>query len=128
MIAESPAFRRGEFVKLDNYVREKNLPRVDFIKLDVEGSELDVLKGAAMSISYWKSRLAISAYHKLDDLWSLMNFIKSIRPDYEFAMRQYATDYASAPHVFNENLKPLFEQFGVDLSIPGFEECVLFAR
>ena len=117
-----------QIVMLDSYVREKNLPRVDFIKLDVEGSELDVLKGATISISCWKPRLAISAYHKLDDLWTLMNFIKSIRPDYEFAMRQYSTDYASAPQTFNENLRPLFEQFGVDLSIPSFEECVLFAR
>ena len=113
---------------LDDYVRENNLPRVDYIKLDVEGSELDVLKGAAISISCWKPRLAISAYHKLDDLWTLMNFIKSIRPDYEFALRQYATDYASAPHAFDKNDIALFETFDADIRIACYEECVLFAR
>ena len=113
---------------LDNYVREKGLPRVDYIKLDVEGAELDVLKGAAISIACWKPRLAISAYHKLDDLWTLMNFVKSIRPDYEFAMRQYATDYASAPHAFDEDTKEIFEMFDLDIRKLNYEECVLFAR
>lgn len=113
---------------LDDYVRENNLPRVDFIKMDVEGAELDVLKGASISISCWKPILALSAYHKLDDLWTLMNFVKSIRPDYEFSFRQYVTDYASAPHAFDERTKILFETFGLDVRIMNYEECVLFAR
>ena len=115
-------------VTLDDYVRENNLPRVDFIKMDVEGAELDVLKGAAISITAWKPKLALSAYHKLDDLWTLMNFVKSIRPDYEFAMRQYALDYASAPYFFNDSLEKLFKFFDLDLKNPYYEECVLFAR
>lgn len=113
---------------IDDYVREKKLPRVDCIKLDVEGAELDVLKGAAITITCYKPILMLSAYHKLDDLWTLMNFVKSLRSDYEFAMRQYSIDYASAPHVFDENTKMLFENFGVDISKLYFEECVLFAR
>jgi FkbM family methyltransferase len=32
---------------LDEYVREHNIDRVDVIKLDVEGGEIDVLRGAA---------------------------------------------------------------------------------
>ena len=73
---------------LDSYVREKNLPRVDFLKLDVEGAELDVLRGATTTIARFKPILALSAYHKLDDFWTLMNFVKSIRPDYEFNLRK----------------------------------------
>lgn len=119
---------KTKVVTLDDYVHEKHLPRVDYIKLDVEGAELDVLKGAAISISCWKPRLAVSAYHKLNDLWTLMNFIKSIRPDYEFAMRQYSTDYASAPNAFSKNTKDLFEAFDLDLRMLNYEECVLFAR
>jgi FkbM family methyltransferase len=33
--------------RLDDYVKQKDLARVDFIKMDVEGAELPVLKGAA---------------------------------------------------------------------------------
>lgn len=113
---------------LDSYVREKNLPRVDYIKLDVEGAELDVLKGATISISCFKPTLAISAYHKFDDFWTLMNFVKSIRPDYEFAMRQYPTSYESLPNAFDGGLKYFFDSFGLDCTYPNYEECVLFAR
>ena len=69
----------AQITTLDAYVREKNLPRVDFIKLDVEGAELDVLKSAVTTIAQYKPILALSAYHKWDDFWTLMNFVKLIR-------------------------------------------------
>ena len=50
---------------IDAYAREKNLPSVDFIKMDVESAELDILKGAAMTIARFKPILAISAYISL---------------------------------------------------------------
>lgn len=118
----------AQIVTLDDYVREHNLPSVDFIKMDVEGAELDVLRGAAITIAKCKPILALSAYHKLDDFWTLMNFVRSIRPDYEFAMRQYAVDYASAPQVFDSKIKNLFGSLGLDLNYPVYQECVLFAR
>ena len=113
---------------LDNYVGEKNLPRVDFIKMDVEGSELDILKGAAVTIAKYKPILALSAYHKLDDFWTLMNFVKSIRPDYEFALRQYATTPEDIADFFPKEIVNLFEFVGLDVSLPNYDECVLFAR
>ncbi|WP_338763946.1 FkbM family methyltransferase [Bernardetia sp. ABR2-2B] len=33
-------------VILDNYIKEKNIPQPDFIKLDIQGYELEALKGA----------------------------------------------------------------------------------
>ena len=36
---------------LDNYLKEKNIEKVDFIKCDVEGFELKVLKGAKSLLS-----------------------------------------------------------------------------
>ena len=113
---------------LDSYVGEKKLPRVDFIKMDVEGAEPDILKGAAATIAKYKPILALSAYHKLDDFWTLMNFIKSIRPDYEFALRQYATKPEDVAEFFPEERVKLFETVGLDISLPNYEECVLFAR
>jgi FkbM family methyltransferase len=35
-----------ETVSLDEFVRDYNIPTIDFLKLDVEGSELDILQGA----------------------------------------------------------------------------------
>ena len=113
---------------LDAYVREKNLPRVDFIKLDVEGAELDVLKGAVTTIARFKPILALSAYHKLDDFWTLMNFVKSVRPDYEFAMRQSFDSYEDLPTTFTKDHLIEFAKLGLEPDTRWFGECVLFAR
>ena len=125
---DAGGMERAQIITLDSYVGEKNLPSVDFIKMDVEGAELDILKGAAITITRFKPILAISAYHKLDDFWTLTKFIKSLRPDYEFALRQYATTNEDIPGWVSVNHVKLFNFFGLDSNGPNYEECVLFAR
>ena len=120
-----------ELVKIttiDAYVREKNLPRVDFIKTDVEGAELDLLRGATTTIARFKPILALSAYHKWDDFWTLMNFVKSVRPDYEFAMRQFVISNEDGAYHFQNNMEGRLDALGLRPVIAGFGECVLFAR
>ena len=118
----------AQVVTLDYYVASHNLPRVDFIKLDTEGAELDILRGAANSIARWKPKMAISAYHKPDDLWTLMKFIKSIRPDYEFALRQWASTNEDGPYFVTTEMMNLFASFGLDTKRPTFCDCVLMCR
>ena len=118
----------AKITTLDNYVRENNLPRVDFIKLDVETAELSVLRGAAATIARFKPILAISAYHKWDDFWVLMNFAKSIRPDYEFALRQFPERYEGMPTMFGDLKEDYLRAFGIEPDWRDFYECVLFAR
>ena len=124
----------AQIISIDEYVREKKIPHVDFIKLDVEGSELDTLKGAVQTLLRFKPKLAISAYHEPDDFWILTKFIKSIRPDYEFAFRQYTTDYLTGKYVFDNvpnpqiDLKKFLESFGIYPNLPYFYECVLYAK
>ena len=67
---------------LDDYVSSK-LSRVDFIKMDIEGAEMDAIDGAAKIIQEFKPRLAISAYHKPEDLWEIPIKLKSLNPSYE---------------------------------------------
>lgn len=125
---DSEGSETAQIVTLDSYVREKNLPSVDFLKLDVEGAELDVLKGATTSIARYKPILALSAYHKWDDFWTLMNFIKSIRPDYEFAMRQFVVSKEDGAYHFHDGMEENFERLGLRPALIGYNECVLFAR
>ena len=113
---------------LDAYVREKDLRSVDFIKLDVEGGELDVLRGAATTIARFKPILALSAYHKWDDFWTLMNFVKSIRSDYEFAMRQFVISREDGAYLFDANTEKNLDLLGLRPAITNSGECVLFAR
>lgn len=67
---------------LDEYASSK-LSRVDFIKMDIEGAEMDAIEGAAKIIREFKPRLAISVYHKPNDLWQIPLKLKALNPTYE---------------------------------------------
>jgi FkbM family methyltransferase len=62
---------------------------VDFIKLDVEGGEAAALHGARRSLDVHRPVLAISCYHKPEDLWVLPNLIDSLVPGYRMYFRQH---------------------------------------
>jgi len=63
--------------------------RVTFIKMDIEGAELEALKGASETIKRNKPRLAISLYHKPEDTVEIPLYIKSLVPEYKFYLRSY---------------------------------------
>ena len=48
---------------------------VTFIKLEIEGSELQALNGARESIARNRPKMAISIYHKPEDLETLLEFV-----------------------------------------------------
>lgn len=45
MIESTAVTKKAQVARLDDWIEEQKIERVDFIKLDVEGGELDVLKG-----------------------------------------------------------------------------------
>ena len=116
----------ARFIDLDTYVVRKNLPHVDYIKLDIEGAELDMLHGATKTITRWKPKMAISAYHKKEDLWTLLPYIKSLRPDYEFAFRHYRIDCTN--YLFDDDSRKVFRHFGLNYFCPSSCEMVLYCR
>lgn len=76
-----------EVDKIDNML-SRHMP-ITFIKMDIEGEELKALRGAEETIKKWKPTLAISAYHRREDLITLPQYIKSIVPEYQLYLRQH---------------------------------------
>jgi FkbM family methyltransferase len=64
-------------------------PDATYIKLDVEGAELEALKGAAETIRRNRPKLAVCLYHKPEDLLEIPEFIKALVPEYRFFLRQH---------------------------------------
>jgi FkbM family methyltransferase len=67
-IDESSGIETVDAVTVDDLVRRFALNRVDWIKLDIEGAEVEVLKGAAQSIQRFHPALFIEVHGTLHAL------------------------------------------------------------
>ena len=66
-----------------------DLPRVDFVKMDVEGAELMALKGSAQSLRRFKPRLALSLYHRAEDFFAIPLWLDALGVGYRFYLDHY---------------------------------------
>ncbi|NDO51187.1 FkbM family methyltransferase [Lachnospiraceae bacterium MD335] len=73
-------------VALDNCISDL----VTFIKMDIEGAELEALKGSKEILKSYRPKLAISLYHKKEDLVELPAYIKELVPEYKLYVRHYS--------------------------------------
>jgi FkbM family methyltransferase len=75
---------------IDGLVNANEIKRIDFIKLDVEGSELAALQGAQNSLKRWRPKLAISLYHRPEDFFSLSLWLASLELGYSFFLDHHS--------------------------------------
>lgn len=101
--------KRIEVIALDDFIIERNLDKVDFIKMDVEGSEMKILRGAEGTLRKHKPKCAIAVYHKFRDVIEIINFLHGIVPDYRFYLAHFTTNYSEtilfATHEMNDKKK-----------------------
>lgn len=76
----NPVISEIQVDSLDNMLKEK---KVDYIKMDIEGAEMDALRGAKKVIARNHPQMLISAYHKITDMWEIPEIVLNIHPDYK---------------------------------------------
>ncbi len=63
-----------------------------YIKMDIEGAELDAIEGARQIIARHSPVLAVCSYHKQDHVWNIPRLIHSINPGYRFFLRPHGIE------------------------------------
>lgn len=66
-----------DIIRIDDFVKSNNL-NIGLIKLDVEGYEFEVLKGAKNTIKKFHPVLLISVYHRGKDFFEIPEFLKNL--------------------------------------------------
>ena len=61
-----------------------------YIKMDVEGEEVNAILGARETILKNKPKMLISAYHRTDDFLTIPKTVLSIRDDYKLYLRHFS--------------------------------------
>lgn len=70
-------------VTIDDVVEKLELDQIDFIKMDIEGSERQALKGAQRTLSLFAPKMAISIYHLKNDRYIIPELVLAIQPSYQ---------------------------------------------
>lgn len=72
-----------EVVRLDDLIRDE----VTYIKMDIEGMEMDALQGAERLIREYKPKLAVCVYHKPEDIVEIPEYLDSLNLGYQLYLR-----------------------------------------
>jgi FkbM family methyltransferase len=92
VISLNPILNENDCVKtisIDDFVKNNQIEKVDFIKMDIEGAEQMALNGAIKTIKKFKPKLAIAIYHSMDDFSRIPNWINDLGMDYKLYLGHY---------------------------------------
>ena len=78
---------------IDEIKQTYNIPKIDFIKMDIEGSELKALKGGEKTILSDRPQMAISIYHSMNDFVSIPLYLNNILENYTFHIGHYSYNH-----------------------------------
>ncbi|MEW6415507.1 MAG: FkbM family methyltransferase [Pseudomonadota bacterium] len=82
--------------RLDDVVPD----RVSFVKLDLEGVEVQALRGMRRHIVEDAPKLAVAVYHHPSDLWRIPEFVLGLRSDYAVYLRHYTESWTESVAYF----------------------------
>jgi FkbM family methyltransferase len=94
-LVESPSLANTQLLRFDSLAPENE---VTHIKLDVEGSEAKALNGMKDAITKFNPKMAISIYHRPEDIFEIPKLVISLGRYSKFSLRNYA--YQSFETIF----------------------------
>ena len=65
-------------------------PDASYIKMDIEGAEIEAIYGAANTIVNGRPKMAICVYHRPSDYIDIPSLVTSLRGDYKLFLRQHS--------------------------------------
>lgn len=95
-VASSVFYRSGscvettiEVTSIDEFIQSQDIKRLDFIKMNIEGSEIEALKGAMWTLRNLKPKIAVTADHTINGQQTY-SFVKGILLDagYSFNIKR----------------------------------------
>jgi len=76
-------------LNIDDFVIKYKVKKIDYIKMDIEGCELDALEGAIKTLKKFRPKLAISVYHKDQDIYEIPLYLNSFNLGYKFFLDHF---------------------------------------
>ena len=77
-------------IAIDDFCRLRGLAKVDYIKMDIEGSEAAALAGAEETIRKHRPKLAVCLYHRPEELWTIPADLKRRFPFYRLYLAHHS--------------------------------------
>lgn len=79
---------------LDDFVLEKKITKVDFIKMDIEGAEKKALHGMTQTLIDHRPQLAICIYHNKMDFIEIPLFLDRVLDHYHLHLGHYSPSFS----------------------------------
>ncbi len=80
-------------LSIDQIKSIEKIKKVDFIKLDIEGAEVEALEGAIETLTTHRPQLAICIYHKKEHFFQIPIFLSGLLEGYEFHIAHYTANH-----------------------------------
>jgi hypothetical protein len=74
-------------VTLDEWAEQHAVDRVDYVKVDAEGSDVRVLEGARTLLARHRPRIAVATYHEPGHCEEIIALLRSLDAGYAFSVR-----------------------------------------
>lgn len=84
----------GESISVVTLDEELSNETISFIKMDLEGWEMNALRGAENTIKNCKPKLAIAVYHSAKDFREVPQYLLNLNPNYKIYLRHYTQGWS----------------------------------